>query len=233
MTVCQKCGHSNDSGAAFCANCRTFLEWSRGDDAPEFEPTAVEPIPPVVVTPVPAVPTTPCPACRGPVPAGRRFCPNCMIELATYDPAAAVAPVVRRAGPTIRPRRSGVAVPRSMPVIAAAGFIGIVALVLIAPRLLSGGGPQTRSPAAPATSLPTSPPTDKPAVLVTQNPSEAPRNAGPAPPGSEIYTVQSGDVFSIIANKFGWTSAELEKFNPHIPDPDLIRPGDEIIIPPR
>jgi spore coat assembly protein SafA len=43
--------------------------------------------------------------------------------------------------------------------------------------------------------------------------------------------VQAGDTLSGIAQKFGVTLALLEKANPQITDPNLIFPGQPIVIP--
>jgi LysM repeat protein len=49
--------------------------------------------------------------------------------------------------------------------------------------------------------------------------------------GEQIYTVQPGDILSRIASRYGRTTAALVQRNPHIADPDLIYPGQSIIIP--
>ena len=58
--------------------------------------------------------------------------------------------------------------------------------------------------------------------------------AGESAPAPEpvIYIVQPGDQFKHIAAEFGLTTRELWDHNPHIENPDLIHPGDEIRIPP-
>lgn len=60
---------------------------------------------------------------------------------------------------------------------------------------------------------------------------DQPRTAGPLPPGSETYIVEKGDTMSKIARKFDRTLGEIIDANPHIPNPNQIRPGDEIIVP--
>ena len=51
-------------------------------------------------------------------------------------------------------------------------------------------------------------------------------------PEPVIYIVQPGDQFKHIAQEFGLTTRELWDHNPHIENPDIIHPGDEIRIPP-
>ena len=47
----------------------------------------------------------------------------------------------------------------------------------------------------------------------------------------KTYVVQSGDTLSGIAEKFAVTLALLEKANPQITNPNLIFPGQLIVIP--
>lgn len=44
------------------------------------------------------------------------------------------------------------------------------------------------------------------------------------------YTVQPGDSLSAIAEAHGTTLAEVIRLNPQIANPDLIHPGDEVVI---
>jgi len=56
----------------------------------------------------------------------------------------------------------------------------------------------------------------------------------PAPPpadGAKIHTVKAGETASSIAAKYGTTLQKLREANPHIPDLNVIRPGDELLIP--
>jgi LysM repeat protein len=56
----------------------------------------------------------------------------------------------------------------------------------------------------------------------------------PAPPptdGAKIHTVKAGETASAIAAKYGITLQKLRDTNPHIPDLNVIRPGDELLIP--
>nr|WP_275440581.1 LysM peptidoglycan-binding domain-containing protein [Vibrio sp. Of7-15] len=48
--------------------------------------------------------------------------------------------------------------------------------------------------------------------------------------GLTTYTVQSGDLLSIIAKKHGIKYEEILALNPQISDPDVIRPGDVVVI---
>jgi spore coat assembly protein SafA len=51
----------------------------------------------------------------------------------------------------------------------------------------------------------------------------------PPPPGT--YVVQPGDTMSAIAQNFNVTLAALEAANPQITNPDLIFPGQVLVIP--
>ena len=51
------------------------------------------------------------------------------------------------------------------------------------------------------------------------------------PPGTDTYTVQSGDTMIDIARRFGVTLEALIGNNPQIENPNLIFPGDVICIP--
>lgn len=65
-------------------------------------------------------------------------------------------------------------------------------------------------------------------------PPPAPVTPPPAPPTgtSQTYTVQPGDTLSRIAQKFGVTVAAIVAAN-HIANPNLIKPGQVFIIPPK
>jgi LysM repeat protein len=70
----------------------------------------------------------------------------------------------------------------------------------------------------PATPVPT------PTPLVTR---------APAPdPTSQSYRIRSGDTLLLIAQRFGLTLGQLMAANPTISDPDRIRVGQVIVIPP-
>ncbi len=72
------------------------------------------------------------------------------------------------------------------------------------------------------------------AVPVTGGESAAAQSlASPANSNSGVqrYVVASGDTLSGIASRFGTTTAALSAANPSISDPDLIYPGQELLIP--
>lgn len=54
----------------------------------------------------------------------------------------------------------------------------------------------------------------------------------PPPSGSSVYIVQPGDTLSVIARQFRISLGALIAANPQILDPNLIFPGQFIIIPP-
>ena len=45
MTRCSSCGHQNDDGSVFCANCNHFLAWSASQVAEGQAPTQAEQAP--------------------------------------------------------------------------------------------------------------------------------------------------------------------------------------------
>jgi LysM repeat protein len=59
----------------------------------------------------------------------------------------------------------------------------------------------------------------------------APTDAMAAPPGGEIYTVQSGDTLMIIAQRYGVTIAEIVAAN-GLTNPDRLDIGQQLVIPP-
>lgn len=54
----------------------------------------------------------------------------------------------------------------------------------------------------------------------------------PCPPGGILYTVRAGDTMFNIANRFGIPLDCLIRFNPQIPNPNLIFPGQVLCVPP-
>jgi LysM repeat protein len=62
-------------------------------------------------------------------------------------------------------------------------------------------------------------------VQITVNPV-----VDPQPPNTDIYTVQSGEYFSVIAQRYGLTTAELSLLNPDV-DPDKIYVGQNLYVP--
>jgi len=67
-------------------------------------------------------------------------------------------------------------------------------------------------------------PTPRPTPVVTPTPTPEPTNRS--------YVVQSGDTLLIIAERFGLTLGQLMAANPTITDPNRIRVGQVIVIPP-
>ena len=59
----------------------------------------------------------------------------------------------------------------------------------------------------------------------------APTDALAAPPGGEIYTVESGDTLMIIARQFGVTIDEIVAAN-GLTNPDRLDVGQQLVIPP-
>ena len=61
-----------------------------------------------------------------------------------------------------------------------------------------------------------------------------PRVPAHCPPGfTDRYTVVPGDTMFFIAQRFGVSLNALIAANPHIPNPNLIFPGDVLCVPPK
>lgn len=74
--------------------------------------------------------------------------------------------------------------------------------------------------------------TDQPATQASPTAATAPVSPSPSPPsGGEIYTVESGDTLSSIAQRFDTTVEAIVEAN-DLADPDTLSIGDELIIPP-
>ena len=120
--------------------------------------------------------------------------------------------------------------------IAVVAILGLgVAGVIFLPGLLAGGGPPARS-ATPALSAAPSDGAVIPTAIVTPaatlTPSPTPDVSAAPTPTPRTYTVKRGDSLSRIARKFDVTVEEVLAVNPQIEDPDQIRPGDVLTIPP-
>lgn len=89
------------------------------------------------------------------------------------------------------------------------GLVGMLAVMV--------SGCLTMAPSDPT-------PTPAPTPVITP---------GPTPePTSRSYVVQSGDTLSTIAQRFGLTLGQLMAANPSITDPNRIRVGQTLVIPP-
>lgn len=75
--------------------------------------------------------------------------------------------------------------------------------------------------------VPTATPTPTPTPTRTPEPTPTPT---PTEPAQQTYTVEQGDTLSDIANRFGTTVQDLVQAN-DITNPDLLRIGDELIVP--
>lgn len=72
----------------------------------------------------------------------------------------------------------------------------------------------------------------KPAYLVPAYGSVRPQ-AGSLGLGETTYVVRPGDTLSAIAARFGQSLAAVERANPAIADPNLIYPGETVVVPGR
>jgi len=93
------------------------------------------------------------------------------------------------------------------------------------PIPLTGTPPPTIGEAT-ATPAPTSAATVTPAPAVTATPAISPTN-----PNFITTTVRRGESFLIYAFRYGVRGASLRAANPHIKDPNVIYPGQTIVIP--
>lgn len=85
----------------------------------------------------------------------------------------------------------------------------------------------TDTPAPTATPAPT----NTPEPTATPEPTDTPEPTPTATPEPQTYTIQSGDTLLSIAQSFGVTVDAILQANPDITNPELIRPGQEIVIP--
>lgn len=119
-------------------------------------------------------------------------------------------------GACTRPGSGGTETPTAPPPTARASVTVARTVTRVAPSI---------APSAIAPSVPSAAPSAAPVV-----PSPAP-SAAPAPSGQK-YVVQSGDTLSGIADQFGVTIQQLIDAN-SLQNPDLLLPGQELIIPGR
>jgi nucleoid-associated protein YgaU len=91
---------------------------------------------------------------------------------------------------------------------------------------LGGSGPPAPT-LAPA-------PTVRPTLVATRDLPAAWRGleACPAPDACFLYVVRRGDTFSAIATRFETTTKRLRRLNPTLDDPNTIRVGSTIRVPP-
>jgi nucleoid-associated protein YgaU len=101
----------------------------------------------------------------------------------------------------------------------------VVLAIILAPGLLAGG-PQPTQPAVVASPTPAVSPTSP--VNFTPEPTTEPS----ASAGMQTYTIKAGDSLTAIASQFGLTIDQLLAANPQITDPNTIRAGDVVNIPP-
>lgn len=75
----------------------------------------------------------------------------------------------------------------------------------------------------------------KPSVKSNSPAQNTPRSTTPSAPASRNYTIKSGDSLSKIAKQFYGNTADWQKIynanKSQIKDPNLIHPGQKIIIP--
>ena len=102
-------------------------------------------------------------------------------------------------------------------VIALAGLSLAIVVVLLLPVLLSSNPGTTPRPTAPPAS---------PTPVASPTPSPTPESTW------LTYTIKLGDSLYGIAAEFGITYEQLLAANPQITDPNFIRAGDIINIPP-
>jgi len=68
-------------------------------------------------------------------------------------------------------------------------------------------------------------------IVVPKRPMPPTPGPGPAPSPGRKYVVQSGDTMFSIAQRFAVSLNELIAFNPQIADPNVLVPGQVVLIP--
>jgi LysM repeat protein len=111
------------------------------------------------------------------------------------------------------------------PLLLAMVGVAILVVFLFAWPFLTNQGSKTpvatHTPSATATAVTSTTPTSSASVLPT-----------PVPSGGFVYTVQTNDTVTGIAQKYGVSPEAILALNPQITDAALIHIGDQIRIPP-
>lgn len=123
--------------------------------------------------------------------------------------------------PTLRTRVGIPAIPRIV-VAALALALAALALFFLGPMLLGLGGDGLDIGGGGGRATPTATVAPSASVEPTATPAPTPKT----------YTVSSGDTMSKIAKRFGITLEALLGANPQIKNPDKIKIGDQLVIPP-
>lgn len=133
------------------------------------------------------------------------------------DPAAPSWEQPRRfeAYPTLKSRGAGLPRPALYALVVILVGAGLFAAPFIFRGLGGGDGGASPTPAASASVEPTAEPSPTPEPT----------------PEKIVYVVKSGDTLSKIAAKYDVTVDQVLEANPSIKNPNLIAPGDEIVIP--
>jgi LysM repeat protein len=101
-------------------------------------------------------------------------------------------------------------------------------MTLVATALVACGGDDALDIAPTPTKSAVATAPTQPPVAPTTPPAES-ATAGVS--GQQEYTVQAGDTLGAIAAQFGVTVDAIVQAN-DLPDPDVLAPGDKLIIPP-
>jgi nucleoid-associated protein YgaU len=127
--------------------------------------------------------------------------------------------------PLMSRRRGGIGAPILLVVL---GLLVVSIFVFLVPALLGGG----TAPAAVASPTPGASrrPAASHAPSRTFEPSPSP--SLPAEPDSRVYTVKPGNTLSFIADRFDVSQRHLQCLNV-ITNPNLIQPGQKLLIPPE
>lgn len=105
-----------------------------------------------------------------------------------------------------------------------------VAVLLLSSSCFGGGDDGGDSLPTNTPDAPLSTPTDEVAGEETPGGNGTPGSASPTPSGPQTHTVQAGEFLSTIAPLYGVTVDEILAAN-DISDPNVIFPGQELIIP--
>ena len=201
--VCRRCGAANAAGDQFCGSCGAFLEWE-GEPVDDSGPAAQTlrtpaPTPPVVTsTTVPIEPTEPsvvCPACRTVNPTSRTFCRSCGTTLPSSTPTE--TPAIESSGQrSTSAVADGGGLPGWLPIVAGAGVLVGIAIVVFAVVLRPAPPPPAASAFPSATFTPTLAPTPSP-----EPSAGASASAPPTQSPSVQLTLLGARASSVVGNR--------------------------------
>ena len=201
--ICRRCGAANAAGDQFCGSCGAFLEWEGEpvegagppvQTAPPLTPTVTPPL--TRIEPIePDEPSVVCPSCRTVNPTSRTFCRSCGTTLPSSAPtelAAIESP--RQRSTSAAPDDGGL--PGWLPIVAGAGVLVGIAIVVFAVVLRPAPPPPAASAFPSATFTPTLAPTPSPETSAAASASGPPTQA----PSVQL-TLLGARASSVVGNR--------------------------------